>query len=100
MRLIAADKLEDVLAKHQALYYGDSDYYEGISQGFNLAIYDVKEAQTIDAEPIRHGHWEAHDMSIKDVPTEACSICGEWSYGYYEHYCPKCGALMDEVIYE
>lgn len=49
MRLIDADKLEDVLAKHQTHYYGDSDYYEGISQGFNLAIYDVKETPTIDA---------------------------------------------------
>lgn len=52
MRLVDADKLEDVLAKHQTHYYGDSDYYEGISQGFNLAIYDVKETPTIYAEPI------------------------------------------------
>ena len=49
------------------------------------------------AEPMRHGHWIAHDMSIKDVPTEACSECCEWSYGYNEPYCPNCGAKMDEV---
>lgn len=66
----------------------------------DIAKKELRYVPTIDAEPIRHGHWEAHDMSIKDVPTEACSRCGEWSYGYYEHYCPKCGALMDEVIYE
>ena len=48
MRLIDADKLEDVLAKHQTRYYVYSDYYEGISQGFNLARYDVKEAPTIE----------------------------------------------------
>lgn len=47
--------------------------------------------------PIKHGHWIAHDMSIKDVPTEACSECCEWSYGYNEPYCQKCGAKMNEV---
>lgn len=57
----------------------------------------INNAPTIEAEPVRHGHWEAHDMSIKDVPVEACSICGRWSYGYCERYCPKCGAKMDEV---
>ena len=45
---------------------------------------------------MKHGYWIAHAMSIKDVPTEACSECGEWSYGCNEPYCPKCGVKMDE----
>lgn len=49
----------------------------------------------VDTE--RHGHWEFHALSIKNVPTEACSECGEWSYGDNEAYCPCCGAKMDEV---
>lgn len=96
MRLIDADKLEDVLAKHQALYYGDSDYYEGISQGFNLAIYDVKEAPTIDAEPVRHGKW------IWEEQVYNCSVCSHKAYGNILEcmdgtykYCPNCGARME-----
>lgn len=97
MRLIDADKLEDVLAKHQTHYYGDSDYYEGISQGFNLAIYDVKETPTIEAEPVRHGKWNRNNIVYME-----CSECG-WLYEYYLgleeewNYCPHCGAKMDEV---
>ena len=60
------------------------------------AIYaEIINAPTVD--PVKQGYWIAHDMSIKDVPTEACSECGEWSYGYNEPYCPNCGAKMDEV---
>ena len=47
---------------------------------------------------VKHGYWEFHAKSIKDVPTEACSECGEWSYGDNEAYCPCCGAKMDEEI--
>lgn len=96
MRLIDADKLEDVLAKHRALYYGDSDYYEGISQGFNLAIYDVKETPTIDAEPIRHGKWidEAEDWR-QQIEWFKCSLCDFPTSTAYK-YCPNCGARMDE----
>ena len=53
-----------------------------------------------DVIEYKHGHWIAHAMSIKDVPTEACSECGEWSYGYNEPYCQKCGAKMDGVGHE
>lgn len=58
-------------------------------------INNGKLEQVYEMATVRHGHWIAHDMSIKDVPTEACSECGEWSYGYYENYCPHCGAKMD-----
>lgn len=78
-RLIDADKLEDVLAKHQTHYYGDSDYYEGISQGFNLARYDVKEAPTIDAELV---------IRCKD-----CNFCGEIDENGW-HCCENLGVGM------
>lgn len=99
MRLIDADKLEDVLAKHQAHYYGDSDYYEGISQGFNLARYDVKEAPTIEAELIRQGHWIKVGCSFFGVSRYECSVChytDEHNESREVPYCPHCGARMDE----
>lgn len=103
MRLIDADKLEDVLAKHQTHYYGDSDYYEGISQGFNLAIYDVKETPTIEAEPRETGYWLPYEFG--DYHWHKCSVCGK-ADKYIEtirnggdlqairRFCPICGARM------
>ena len=51
-------------------------------------------APTVDAEPVRHGHW----IEAK-YPLFTCSECGatyqDIGYGY--NYCPNCGAKMDEV---
>lgn len=55
-------------------------------------------AETVDAEPVRHGHWIEDD----DGDGRHCSICGE-DYCYIisncelYNYCPNCGAKMDEV---
>ena len=93
MRLIDADKLEDVLAKHQTHYYGDSDYYEGISQGFNLAIYDVKEAPTIDAvEVVRCKDCKYSKYKQGEL---RCYIWSISSKTKEDGYC-FCGARMDE----
>lgn len=57
---------------------------------------------TVDAEPIRHGHWtdRQEDYDGADI-YEFCSVCGCDSdishYGESYKYCPHCGALMDEV---
>ena len=68
------------------------------------AIYaEIINAPTVDAEPVKHGHWnEAKDGTLW------CSVCtstgpyDEDSWGYVIHaphydYCPHCGAKMDEV---
>ena len=59
-----------------------------------LAELAKSDAPTVDTE--RHGHWEAHAVSIKGVPTEVCSVCGEWTYGDCVRFCPNCGAKMDK----
>ena len=63
----------------------------------------IEDADIVDAEPIRHGHWipSSHEEPI----TFKCSVCGlgydDEETGcpiYYEWlYCPDCGAKMDEV---
>ena len=94
MRLIDADKLrKDIQFVLDTL--GEPTKY-GLRQAMSI----IDRTPTVDAEPIRHGQWEEHAVSIKDVPTEECSICGEWSYGDCERYCPKCGALMNEIEVE
>ena len=60
----------------------------------------IIEAPTVDAEPVRHGHWIEDHMNWK------CSCCGivfkdelERIISYDGHYmpnhCPNCGAKMD-----
>lgn len=59
---------------------------------------ELKNMPSIDAEPVRHGHWiELTDPLLSCV----CSACGQ-EYHLYEDdicgypYCAKCGAKMDE----
>ena len=52
MRLIDADALEDVLVNHGFCYCGENEYNDGVADGFLLARDDVKQAPTIDAEPV------------------------------------------------
>jgi hypothetical protein len=51
---------------------------------------------TIDAEPIRHGHWVPKTVMIKSITAKnyTCSVCGSESYN--TNYCSNCGAKMDE----
>lgn len=89
MRLIDADKFE--------VYP-----YTLTSLDFEAGVLSVLEkldaAPTIDAVPVRHGHWETNS----DRPdTLICSVC-KCGFDMWKHdphnFCPNCGAIMDEVI--
>lgn len=62
----------------------------------------IAEAPTIDAEPVRHGHWiHTGITNIYGGHQHECSVCG---YSLIvsplcdnENYCCSCGAKMDEV---
>ena len=52
---------------------------------------------SVEAEPVRHGHWIANNyFSMK------CDQCGysisDWRWAESK-YCPNCGARMDEGAY-
>lgn len=47
----------------------------------------------IDAELIRHGHW-----IVDEDGNITCSECGH--HGVGDNYCERCGAKMDERIYQ
>lgn len=88
MRLIDADKI---------LYFKGKDI---IGKDAYMTQKDViDEMPTVDARPIRHGHWERlYANNYK------CSVCGSWwtddgdTYLIEFNYCPNCGAKMDEGI--
>lgn len=52
---------------------------------------DIINAPTIDAKPVRHGHWEwnGHCYDYE------CSCCHRGQDNKSD-YCPDCGARMDE----
>lgn len=86
MRLIDADKIFDdnVLMIREEAY-----------DAVHAIIEKINNAPTVDAEPVRHGHWIENDNG-----TYTCSECQAWipnEQHYYARYCLHCGAKMDEV---
>jgi hypothetical protein len=67
---------------------------------WNAAATMVREAPTIDAEPVRHGRWKFGE--------DNCPICGENKFkglgedvggDWFPPYCPSCGAKMDGDVF-
>lgn len=56
---------------------------------------DIDKTPTIDAEPVRHGHW-TRIGHIETWVVYKCSMCENQTIDN-GHYCPNCGAKMDEV---
>ena len=59
----------------------------------------IRNAPTIDAEPVRHGRWLYNSYPTvwyghSEPPEWVCSECEERAYNTYD-YCPHCGAKMD-----
>lgn len=99
MRLIDADKL---LEKTECLFkdLNSTEDYMGI--GYNHGVGDsmaiIKNAPTIEAEPVKHGRWEPVTNGRGGFE---CSICHSYASSYQDGvewlspYCPNCGAKMD-----
>lgn len=57
----------------------------------------VVEEPTIDAQPVKRGHWINHfDDLFPEESTIECSVCHENSSANMPHdnFCPNCGAKM------
>lgn len=80
MRLIDADRLKGYLYENYVMY--------------DHTLADIDAQPTVDAEPVRHGHWIGEYGWV-------CSECGyriaNWKFSSEYLYCPNCGAKMDEV---
>lgn len=92
MRLIDADNLKAELFDANWLTDNDEHMVEEI----------VERQSTVDAEPVRHGHWETKEYTTEDSfddwivihHKEVCSECGK-GQGERSKFCPNCGAKMD-----
>lgn len=83
MRLIDAEQLWMVTE-------GDHEFYER---------FEVENAPTIDAEPVRQGHWEFHPKDAFEAmfTLPMCSSCG-FKSADGGRFCSNCGAKMDEEV--
>ena len=101
MRLIDAEKLAEVLNRYLA-QLRNSGISVGLRMGINTCLTFLNNANTIEAEPVRHGRWEVSTDEWFETDVYTCSKCRE-SYVLVEgtpkenlwHYCPNCGCRMD-----
>ena len=104
MRLIDAEKLAEVLNRYFAaphVQLRNSDISVGLRMGIKTCLTFLNNANTIEAEPVRHGRWEVSTDEWFETDVYTCSKCRE-SYVLVEgtpkenlwNYCPNCGAKM------
>ena len=97
MRLIDAEKLAEVLNRYLAaphVQLRNSDISVGLRMGIKTCLTFLNNANTIEAEAVKHGRWETNS----DRPDSLiCSIC-KCGFDMWKHdphnYCPNCGAKM------
>lgn len=90
-RLIDADEL----AKNFAVPSNEL-FYAG------TVLEYIKDAPTVDAEPVRHGKWVDATGVLDSVRQYKCSECGKkpilnehWCFELTK-FCPFCGAKMED----
>lgn len=103
MRLIDADALKKTMkAALLQIIFSDADDEEiqEVQIGEKVVRDLVDEQPTIDAAPVVHARWErCFEDWRQQIEGDECSACGFKHYGTsidHYHYCPACGAKMDE----
>lgn len=92
MKLIDADALMEQMKRRKEFVGRPSD-----------PVCLVEDAPTIEAEPVRHGHWIDKPTGKYGNWQSYCSACGKHSQiggiesNRHKPRCPWCGAFMDEV---
>lgn len=63
----------------------------------------TQDAETADAEPVRHGRWIWNELEFTYTCSECkCDYDYTATYGLFDHgfayasFCPNCGARMDK----
>lgn len=65
-----------------------------INKGLRIAIRDIKDSKSIDAQPVKRGHWiEIAGYGGWSNPYFKCSEC-ETTESVTSNFCPNCGADM------
>ena len=90
MRLIDADRALEIV-RDQGIAHPNAYHLT------KYATLILREAPTIEADPVRHGYWENANGRPKTY-IRKCSVCGKEAYfcgrGCSYKFCPNCGADM------
>lgn len=86
-RIIDADALKDYIVIHNVGCGCSEDYQKSFLES-------IDDQPTIG--PVRKGKWIVYVVSMLDGEDCKCSECGQTSCAPYWHYCPNCGAKMEE----
>lgn len=105
MRLIDADgsyTLNDADNTGYSLCFGGGIISVVNKDGHTVCDFYADDAHAVDVEPARHGYWVKTSRYVCGDYEFVCSLCGDsrWEWlGFPDrtHYCPNCGAKMDEV---
>ena len=93
MRPIDADALEKRLEETRNAYEVNG-YFDNYVFGFDDAWKHIKDAPTIEAEPVRHATLLEGDWYEVYCSWGTCSKCGADNLGH-ARYCNECGARLD-----
>ena len=99
IRLIDANALLEDIEEVRNVMFNSAREREEHNEMIDFALNEVMAAPTIEAEPVRHGHWITVDSQFR--VKKKCSICGNCDNPFTAiagHYCWFCGAKMD--LYE
>lgn len=108
-RLIDADAIPELFDKEykatKLLIEQGEEHLDNLAEGFTEAHHVIQKMPTIEAEPVKHGHW----ISLTNCSNSGvyCSICHKKVYKedyawcnrknkLRSNYCPNCGAKMDK----
>lgn len=107
VRLIDADALIEKFDKDKYDRVRN-EYQSGYNDGMLHAEVVADNFPTVDAVPVKHGKWIMFDSEADKFDDIKCSECGkEFTVDAFRwcdigftindlHYCPNCGARMDE----
>lgn len=84
MRLIDANKVAEAITWLDAL---DFALWHEVQKC-------IDKQPTVDAKPVRHGHWVKKWNTFFKQDVWHCDVCEKVSPLKYD-YCPSCGAKMD-----
>ena len=85
--------MSDLISRQAAIKAIENlqDCYNGFSDTYDKACIIGVIEEVPPTEPTKHGHWRWNEDGIP-----YCSEC-KMTQDAMTHYCPNCGARMDEV---